>query len=148
MPDRPLNSAVSSASFAFDPGPLTSPLLTTKHLARIVTEELGKTRDRIFTPLLALATFLGQILAEDHSCQAAVDRLIAWRAARGLPACSADTGGYCKARRRLPEMLLPRLARDTADRLQDNAPEAWLFHGRRVVLADGSMASMPDTPEN
>ena len=29
----------------------------------------------------------------------------------------ADTGGYCKARQRLPEALLPRLARDTADRL-------------------------------
>ena len=26
--------------------------------------------------------------------------------------------------------------------------EAWLFHGRRVVLADGSTVSMPDTPEN
>src|SRR4029453_2881608 len=69
-------------------------------------------------------------------------------AARGLPPCSPDTGGYCKARRRLPEALLPRLVRDTADRLPDSPPEGWLFRGRRVVLADGSSVSMPDTPAN
>src|SRR5215207_4364861 len=135
-------------SFVFDPGPLTAQPLAVDHLARIVAQVVGKTRDRIFTPLVTLATFLGQILAEDHSCQAALDRLIAWRAARGLPACSADTGGYCKARQRLPEALLPRLVRDTADRVAGGAPEAWRFHGRRVVLADGSSVSMPDTAAN
>ena len=109
---------------------------------------MGKTCDRIFTPLVTLCTFLGQILSDDHSCQAALDRLIAWRAARGLPACSADTGGYCKARQRLPETLLPRLVRDTADRLQEQAPDAWLGHGRAVTRIDGSTVSMPDTPEN
>jgi Transposase DDE domain len=135
-------------SFAFDPGLLTAEILTSERFARILAEQLGKTRDRIFTPVVTLAAFLGQIFSQDHSCQAAVDRLIAWRAARGLPACSADTGGYCKARQRLPETLLTPMVRDTADRLQDNAPESWLFHGRRVVIADGSMASMPDTAEN
>jgi hypothetical protein len=135
-------------SFALDPGPLTAHLLAAGHLARVVAAETGKTRDRIFTPMVTLAAFLGQVLSEDHSCQAAVDRLIAWRAARGLPPCSADTGGYCKARQRLPETLLPRLVRDTADRLGDAAPDGWLFHGRRVVLADGSSVSMPDTPAN
>jgi hypothetical protein len=109
---------------------------------------VGQTRDRIFTPLVTLVTFLGQILAEDHSCQAALDRLLAWRAARGLPKCSTDTGGYCKARQRLPESLLPRLVRDTADRLQEQARDDWLFHGRRVVIADGTAVSMPDTPAN
>jgi hypothetical protein len=135
-------------SFAFDPGPLTAHLLAAGHLARVVAEETGKTRDRIFTPMVTTAAFLGQVLSDDHSCQAAVDRLIAWRAARGLPPCSADTGGYCKARQRLPETLLPRLVRETADRLGDAAPDGWLFHGRRVVLADGSSVSMPDTPAN
>src|SRR3954470_24566154 len=125
-------------SFALDPGPLTDHLLTAEHLARIITEEAGRTRDRVFTPAVTLAAFLGQVLSDDHSCQGAVARLIAWRAARGLPPCSPDTGGYCKARRRLPETLLPRLVRDTADRLGGGAPEGGLFHGRRVVLVDGS----------
>ena len=68
-----------------------------------------------------------------------------------LTHCNAGalaTGGYCKARRRLPEGLLPRLVRDTADRLQDGAPGGWLWHGRRVVIVDGSSVSMPDTPAN
>jgi hypothetical protein len=135
-------------SFALDPGPLTDELLNAEHLARVITEEVGPTRDRIFTPLVTVAAFLGQVLSDDHSCQAAVARLIARRAARGLPPCSPDTGGYCKARQRLPESLLPRLVRDTADRVRDSAPQPWLFHGRRVVLADGSSVSMPDTPAN
>ena len=66
-----------------------------------------------------------------------------------MPACSPDTGGLLQGPASgSPETLLPRLVRDTADSLQDNAPEAWLFHDRRVVLADGSTVSMPDTPEN
>ncbi len=135
-------------SFAFDPGLLTAHLLSAEHIARIIARQAGKTRDRIFTPSVTLAAFLGQILAEDHSCQAAVDRLIARRVAGGLPACSADTGGYCKARQRLPEALLPELVRDAADRIDGHAAEAWLFQGRRVVIADGTTVSMPDTPEN
>jgi Transposase DDE domain len=111
-------------------------------------QEVGKTRDRIFTPMVTLSLFLSQLLSDDHTCLPAVTRLLAWRTARGLSPCSVDTGGYCKARQRLPEALPPRLVRDTADGLQDNAPEAWLFHERRVVLADGSTVSMPDTPEN
>jgi hypothetical protein len=37
--------------------------------------------------------------------------MLAWRAPRGLPACSPATGGYCKARQRLLEALLQRLVR-------------------------------------
>src|SRR3954453_19427629 len=135
-------------SFAVDPGPLTDYVLTAEHLAAIIAEEAGVTRGRVFTPAVTTAAFLGQVLSDDHSCQAALDRLIACRAARGLPPCSADTGGYCKARQRLPETLLPRLARDAADRVGGGAPEGWRFRGRRVVLADGTSVSMPDTAEN
>ena len=135
-------------SFVLDPALILARVVDSEDIARAVAEEVGKTRDRLFTPVVTLAVFLSQLLSDDHTCLPAVTRLLAWRTARGLPACSADTGGYCKARQRLPEALLPRLARDTANGLQDNAPEAWLFHGRRVILADGSAASMPDTPEN
>jgi hypothetical protein len=139
MPDPILSGSPAQfrdllRSFVFDPGPLTAQPLAVDHLARIVAQVVGQTRDRIFTPLVTLAAFLGQILAEDHSCQAALDRLIAWRVARGLPACSADTGGYCKARQRLPEALLPRLARDTADRLGEQAPRA----GSSTAVASSS----------
>jgi hypothetical protein len=135
-------------SFVLDPALIFARVLDSESIARVVSEEVGKTCDRIFTPLVTLAVFLSQLLSDDHTCLPAVARLLAWRVARGLPACSPDTGGYCKARQRLPETLLPRLARDTADGLQENAPEVWLFHARRVVMADGTAASMPDTPEN
>lgn len=135
-------------SFAFDPGLIAGHLLSDEHLARVIGQEVRRSCARIFTPLITLATFLAQILSDDHSCQAALDRLLAWRAARGLPPASPDTGGYCKARQRLPETLLPRLVRETADRIGEHVPEAWLFHGRRAILVDGSAVSMPDTPEN
>jgi hypothetical protein len=102
----------------------------------------------LFSPLVTLWVFLAQVLAPDGSCRAALARFLAWRAARGLPPCSADTSAYCKARGRLPEGLLARLTRDTGRRLQDEAPPAWRWEGRTVKVVDGSTVSMPDTPEN
>jgi Transposase DDE domain len=135
-------------SFVLDPDLVFARVIDSQDIARAVDDEVGKTRDRIFTPMVTLSLFLSQLLSDDHTCLPAVTRLLAWRTARGLSPCSVDTGGYCKARQRLPETLLPRLVRNTADGLEGNAPAAWLFHGRRVVLADGSTVSMPDTPEN
>ena len=48
--------------------------------------------DRIFTPLVTLWVFLGQVLRADQSCRAAVARLIAHRVSQGLPPCSSETG--------------------------------------------------------
>jgi hypothetical protein len=135
-------------SFVLDPGLPFAQLLSARSLLEIITQEAGKTRDSIFTPVVTLCTFLAQIFSDDHSCQAAVLRLLAWRTAAGLPPCSTHTGGYCKARQRLPETLLPRLTRHTGDQLQRLAPAAWLFQGRPVKIVDGSGVSMPDTPEN
>ena len=132
----------------FDPGLLFNHVLSAEHLAAAVVQEAGKICDRIFTPVLTPCLFLAQVLSDDHSCRAAVARLLAWRTAQGLPPCSADTGGYCKARQRLPESVLPRLARDTAGGLQQVAPEPWRFHGRAVTLVDGSTVSMADAAEN
>lgn len=49
-------------------------------------------KDRIYTPLATLWVFLGQVLSADHSCRAAVARLIAHRLSRGARACSSRTG--------------------------------------------------------
>lgn len=135
-------------SLVVDPALLLGRALDPAEFARIVAEEAGPTRDRLFTPETTTAVFLSQVGSDDHSCRGAVARLLAWRVARGLPPCSPDAGGYCKARQRLPESLLPRLTRHVADRVGEDAPRPWAFHGRRVVIADGSGLSMPDTPEN
>jgi Transposase DDE domain len=135
-------------SLVFDPDLTLGQVTSTKWIADVVAQEVGKTCNRLFSPLVTLALFLGQVLSDDHSCRAVVARLLAWRAARGLPKCSPDTGAYCKARRRLPDSVLPRLVRESADRHETHQSPDWLFHGRRVVIVDGSTASMPDTPAN
>ena len=42
---------------------------------------VGGWLDRVFSPLVTLWVFLGQVLSADHSCRAAVARLIAHRLA-------------------------------------------------------------------
>ncbi len=64
--------------------------------------------DRIYSPLVTLWVFLGQVLSADHSCRAAVARLIAHRLAHGQSACSSETSAYCQARKRLPEKFSPK----------------------------------------
>jgi hypothetical protein len=108
----------------------------------------GTFRDRVYTPATTLWTFLHQCLDADHSCEQAVDRLAAHRAAAGLPDCSEDTGGYCKARARLPESLPHELVRQTGRAQMDKAEEQWLWKGRQVKVVDGTGLSMPDTPDN
>ena len=105
-------------------------------------------RERVFTPLVTLWAFLGQVLSADSSCRAAVARVLSFLSrTKGLDA-SHDPSAYGVARHRLPEELLPRLTRLVAGRLEDKvAPDA-LWHGHRVKLLDGSSVNMPDTPEN
>ena len=104
--------------------------------------------DRIFSPLVTLCVFLGQVLSADHSCRAAVARLIAHRLARGQRPCSADTGAYCQARKRLPEQFFANVACSVGRALDDRAERRWLWKGWRVYLFDGTTVTMPDTPEN
>jgi hypothetical protein len=127
--------------------PFVTPL-SIQEITGLITAELGAVVERIYTPLVTLALFVRQIVDADHSCQAAVEHLAAARIAPGLPPCSEDTGGYCKARRRLPLRLFQRLVARTGGRLQQEAPEPWLFHGRTVKIVDGTGCSMPDTPAN
>jgi len=102
----------------------------------------------IYTPAVTVWVFLSQCLSPDHSCRDAVARLIAWRVARGLKPCSAETGAYCTARNDLPEEVVHKLVCDTGKQVEDESPEGWLWHGRKVRVVDGSTVTMPDTPAN
>jgi hypothetical protein len=104
--------------------------------------------DRIYSPLVTLWVFLGQVLSADHSCRAAVARLNAQRISQGQPPCSAETGAYCQARKRLPERFFSEVARQTGRALENNVDPRWLWKGRRVQVYDGSAVSMPDTSAN
>lgn len=118
----------------------------------IVTQALAAINicwlDRIYSPLVTLWVFLGQVLSADHSCRAAVARLLAYRLSQGQRPCSAETGAYCLARKRLPEEFFSNVARQTGRTLDANVDPRWLWKGRRVYVYDGSSVSMPDTFEN
>jgi hypothetical protein len=123
-------------------------LLDPNTVAHVLEENHVRFRDRIFTPLVTLWTFLSQVLSPDHSCREAVARLIAFRVARGEKPCGPETGSYCKARQRLPLKVLTDLVRGTGQQLDEQATDAWTWNGRRVQLVDGSTVSMPDTAAN
>lgn len=77
-------------SLVLDPGLFFAHIVSAEILAKIVLEEMGETCDRIFTPLVTLATFLSQILSDDHSCRGAVARLKAWRSSRAAAMLTGD----------------------------------------------------------
>lgn len=105
-------------------------------------------KDRIYSPLVTLWVFLSQVLSEDHSCRAAVAKLIAHRLSRGQSSCSAETGAYCQAKKRLPESFFSDIVRQTGQNLDASAQADWLWKDRRVYMCDGSTLSMPDTEAN
>src|SRR3954454_7807004 len=82
-------------------------------------------RDRIFTPLVTLWTFLSQVLSPDHSCREPVARLSAFRVARGQKSCGPETGSSCKARQRLPLKVVTDLVRGYGRRVDEQAKGAW-----------------------
>jgi putative transposase len=102
----------------------------------------------IFTPLMTLWAFLGQWLHSDHSCRAAVLRVIVLCAALSRPIPATDTAAYCRARARLPTAALRRLATHLGQQLEDRVPADQRWCRRSVKLLDGSTSTVPDSPAN
>lgn len=99
--------------FAQAPGLPFAEVLSPAALLRVLDDCQVQFRDRIFSPLITVTTFLAQVLDPDQSMRQAVARLLAHRAAVGLPPCSPDTRAYSKARQRLPEQVFAELTRHT-----------------------------------
>ncbi len=97
-----------------------------------------KYRNRLFNPIMTIWAFLSQVLDTDKSLQNAVSRVIAWLAEAGKPIPSTDTGGYSKARIRLPEGALKRLLSKTAQGLENQVNSQTLWCGRHGRICDGS----------
>lgn len=118
----------------------------------IVTEALTAAKitfnDSVYQPLVTLWVFLSQVLSEDHSCRAAVARLIAHRLSRGQRRCSTETGAYCTARKRLSEKFFADVACQTGRALDAQARGHWNWKRRHVYMFDGTTVSMPDTAAN
>jgi Transposase DDE domain len=138
-------------SFLQDDGTRFREVLTEDQIeraARLQNLSFGTGKDDIYSLPLTLWAFVTQAASESKSCLAAVARVLAWLTSQGRQVCDAGTGAYCKARAKLTELFLWFLLCDVGRQLEEEAPEAWRWHGKRVVLVDGSTLSMPDTPAN
>ena len=123
-------------------------LLTSPELLSTVEELLPEHRERLFPPTETLSMFLAQALSEDRSCQKVVNDTVVKRVMGGLSPISTATGGYCRARQRLPLAMVSELVLRTGELIDKQIPEQWRWHGRRVHLIDGTTVTMPDTMEN
>ncbi len=77
-----------------------------------------------------------------------MSRIIAYLVGENAERPSEDTGAYCKARKKLPELLFKKLLDKSSQNLENQVDKNCLWHGRHVKSIDGSTVSMPDTVEN
>src|SRR5437879_11309118 len=92
--------------------------------------------------------FMAQACKSDRSCQGIVNDVAVKRLRHGLPRCSTETGGYCKARQRLPLEMISGLAIRTGQLITGQVPSGWNWRGRHVRLVDGTTVTLADTPAN
>ena len=123
-------------------------LLTGPKLLDSVESLLPEHRERLYPPTETLSMFLTQTLNEDSSCQKVVNNSVIKRVVDGRSLTSTSTGAYCKARQRLPLKMITGLVKKSAQLIDQQTPEQWLWRGKRVRLIDGTTVTMPDTKEN
>lgn len=123
-------------------------LLTSAPLLERVDQQLPAHRERLYPPTETLSLFMAQTLNSDRACQPVVNRYAVDRHASGLKPCSTHTGGYCKARQRLPLDMIRSLARETGALIASQAQANWRWLGRPIKLVDGTTVTFPDTPMN
>jgi len=122
--------------------------LTSDQLYESVESLLPDHRERLFPPTETLSMFLAQAVSDDRSCQNIVNQSSVSRLIGGLPKCSTATGGYCKARERLPIEMVQTLARFTGQLIDAKVQSKWRWKGRRIRIVDGTTIRLPDTQAN
>src|SRR5258708_13890584 len=74
-----------------------------------IFSECREFRERIYTPLKTVFTFIKQVLNPDKSCKKAVASVAVEQLKTGKHRISTNTRPYCKARKRLPEESVYKL---------------------------------------
>jgi hypothetical protein len=112
--------------------------------------EFAQEDDDVYTPSVTLWASLSQVLHKDEqrSCLAAVARVLVLLVTLGREPCAKNSGAYCRARAKMPEVVLQRITTELSVGCEQAVPRRWLWHNRHVLLVDGTTTSMPDTPEN
>ncbi len=123
-------------------------LLTSNVLLDKVESLLPEHRERLYPPTETLSMFLAQAMSADRSCQNIVNQTAIQRLIAGLSSTSTHTGGYCRARQRLPLEMVSELTCHLGVLIDQQTPEQWRWQGRRIRIIDGTTVTMPDTPAN
>ena len=124
-----------------------SGILTKENLDYFQSQYTGG-RVRDFPPLKTLSLFMNQVASENKSCRNALIADARDQVGMGREPNKTSNSAYCKARQRLTEESLMTLLTQSGNNLDNASSESWLWLNRRVVIADGSTLSMPDTTAN
>ena len=113
------------------------------------TKQGPNSRRRVFSVHRTFWGFLYQVLHRNCTCRKALRHIQAILASRGQGPISSNTGGYSRARGRLPFDLLQRLRHSVAAYAQRILPKAEeLWFGLRPLIIDGTTVTLPDTKKN
>ncbi|ASC69262.1 Transposase InsG for insertion sequence element IS4 [Halomicronema hongdechloris C2206] len=123
-------------------------VLPEAEIQSVLNEQGIRYRRVLYTPMVVLWSWLSQVLDVDGSLSHAVKRVTTWMSLSGLTVPSADTGGYSKARKRLPESIFPPLLQRVARALRQKVPPAQRWCGRPVKAFDATTVLMSDTAAN
>ena len=140
-----------AAAFLAQPGLPFANVLSAERIERIFAKHgnLFGMKD-VYSTVVTLWAFLGQVLRDgkEASCQSAVANIVTYQQQAELPAPTADTGDFCRARAKLSEAALHDLTVEVAAELEEQAQAAWLWKDRHAKLVDGFTFTMPDTASN
>jgi hypothetical protein len=112
--------------------------------------KMGRESRIVYSMGVTLWAMLSQALFTDvqRACRATVQRVAIYYALLGVKISSTNTGAYCRARAKVPEGVVERLAIEVAEQCEATVPDEWRWKGFRTLIVDGTTFSMPDTPEN
>ena len=107
----------------------------------------AQSRRRLFSKENTFWGFFTQVLNADSGCSEVVRKFHAFAASRSMPRPSSSSSGYCQARQKFAESDLESILDYTTQQLSRHNLETGL-QNRRVIVADGTGVSMPDSAKN
>jgi putative transposase len=143
--DRVLAPFVSHPDLPF------ADVLTGPELQQAFTDDhvsFGKSRTAVYTPPLTLWAWLSQAVCKEKACVAAALRVGVLLVVLGRTPGDTNSGTYCRARAKIPQPCLRRVAVRVGRTLERQLPRSWLWCGRHVHLVDGFTITAADTAAN
>jgi hypothetical protein len=111
-------------------------------------DEGAHSRDRLWNLRLVFWTFLWQVTQAGSACREAICQAQALCLSSGQTPPPATNSPYCQARANLPLDRLEQIHHRVVDEADQVIGTGDLWCGRRVLVADGTTITAPDTPEN